>query len=270
MISPKSSFTVLVNSSDGFEDCWSPFFTLLKKYWPEYESPILLNTEKKQYDHDGLNIQCTKVQGNRESRLTWSECLMAALSRVETPLVLYMQEDYFIEYPVDDQRVSELATLMLESPEIKHIGLTHFGSAPPFEPTSDERLWSISQGSRYRISTQAGLWRKEALLAALLPWESGWMFEIFGTMRSSKRVETFLTVRRDGTYPPIRYQHTGIIKGRWSRFAEPLFEKERIFVDFTRRGFYQEESTIARKVVLLRKLLSNPRGSLRSILASLA
>jgi hypothetical protein len=267
MTNSTSSFSVLVNSSDGFEDCWPAFFTLFKKYWPECESPILLNTETKQYEHGGLNIQCTKVQGNSKSRLTWSQCLMAALSKVDTALVLYMQEDYFIEYPVDHQRVSDFASLMLKSPEIKHIGLTHFGSASPFAPTDDVRLWEISRGSRYRISTQAGLWRKEALLAALLPWENGWMFEIFGTIRSSRRAELFLTVCREELHPPIEYQHTGIIKGRWSQFTVPLFEKEGVRVDFAKRGFYRKESSISRRFVLFRKLCSNPRLCLKSFLA---
>lgn len=267
MTTSATLFTLLVNSSDGFEDCWCPFFTLFKRYWPEFDGPILLNTEKKQYEHSGLDIQCTKVQGGGETRLTWSECLIAALCKAETPLILYMQEDYFIEHPVDNQRVLDLAALMLESPEIKHIGLTHFGSAPPFLPTSDAHLWEISRRSRYRISTQAGLWRKEALMAALRPWENGWMFEIFGTLRSSKRDEMFLTVCRGDAYPPIRYQHTGIIKGRWSQFTVPLFQREGVSVDFANRGFYQKESSIKRRLVLLKKLLGNPRLCARSFLA---
>ena len=46
---------LLVNSCDKYEDLWAPFFTLLKKYWnPEY--PIVLNTESKDFNFEGLNI----------------------------------------------------------------------------------------------------------------------------------------------------------------------------------------------------------------------
>ena len=48
-------FTVLVNSSDGFEDCWDPFFKLFDKYWPNCNAPIILNTEKKTYKSTGTS-----------------------------------------------------------------------------------------------------------------------------------------------------------------------------------------------------------------------
>ena len=54
-----SNLTILINTSDGFEDCWNPFFTLFKKYWPNNQSPVFLNTEFKNYVHPGLNIKST-------------------------------------------------------------------------------------------------------------------------------------------------------------------------------------------------------------------
>lgn len=43
----KLSCAVLVNSCDKYSETWIPFFTLLKKYWPDCEYPIYLNTENK-------------------------------------------------------------------------------------------------------------------------------------------------------------------------------------------------------------------------------
>jgi hypothetical protein len=42
-----SKYIVFVNTSDGFEDCWSLFFLLFNKDWPESNAQILLNTERK-------------------------------------------------------------------------------------------------------------------------------------------------------------------------------------------------------------------------------
>ena len=139
------SFSILINSSDGFEDCWQPFFTLFGRYWPNCDVPILLNTELKDWAFPGLQIQCTQVQRRSRGtkRLTWSECLAEALSQVKTPLVLYLQEDYFIERPVNFGLIDEFVELMAANSEIKHIGLTHFGSIGPFESTDDMRLISL-------------------------------------------------------------------------------------------------------------------------------
>lgn len=56
------SFIVL--SYDGYADCWDPFFTLLKKYFPESkEFEIILSTTTKSYEFEGLNIK-TLTHGN--------------------------------------------------------------------------------------------------------------------------------------------------------------------------------------------------------------
>lgn len=259
-------FTLLVNSSDGFEDCWVPFFTLLTRYWPDLKVPIVLNTELKRWSFKNLDIKCTQSQFGHPHQLSWSQCLVNALDQISTDLVLYMQEDYFIEQPVDHGTVCSLAELMTSTPEIKHIGLTHFGSAPPFWSASDNRLWTISPTSRYRVSCQAGLWRKDALKSLVLPWENGWMFELFGTVRSARRREQYLTVRRDAGSPPIIYQHTGIVKGRWSHFVPHLFACEGISVDFSKRGFNDASTpAIIRQARLLGRIASHPILALKSI-----
>ena len=55
-----SNFSILVNTTDSFSDCWNPFFKLFKKYWPNYGGKIYLNTEIKDFKYEGLNIICIK------------------------------------------------------------------------------------------------------------------------------------------------------------------------------------------------------------------
>lgn len=262
------AFTLLVNSCDGFEDCWTPFFTLLARYWPQPLPPILLNTERRSFSYSGIEVQSSRVQVGHDKRLTWSECLHAALSTVETPLVLYMQEDYFIESPVDLSTISACARQMLDDPTIKHIGLTHFGAGSPILPDERPALSRIGPRASYRLSTQAGLWRTDALQSYLLPWESGWMFELFGTMRAWKRSDLFLTLDRAMTVPAIAYQHTGIVKGQWSKFVPALFEREKIRVDFGNRGFHEGESSpLERRFRLLKAITANPHVAAKSLFA---
>lgn len=264
------AYSILVNSCDSYEDCWHPFFSLFAKYWPNYKGQIVLNTERKNWPFPGLNIKCAKVQlDTSERKLSWSECLLRALDHIDTPLVLYLQEDYFLERPVNSTLIDEFAELMVRDNSIKHIGLTHFGSQGPFEQTPDERLWKIGKRSAYRVSTQAALWQVETLRSYLRPEENAWMFEIFGTRRARHRTETFLTVNRDlynpKATPIIQYMHTGIIKGKWHPKIPALFEPHGIKADFEKRGFYKEEHWLTRKVGTLKKLASNPVAFVRGM-----
>jgi hypothetical protein len=261
-------YSILVNSSDGFEDCWDPFFTLFRKYWPQCGVPILLNTEKKIWQHPEINIHCTVVQEAQKNRLTWSECLINALDQIKTPLVLYFQEDYFIHQPVRAEAISLAAKYMTDHPEIKHIALTKHGSVGPYEVYDVDWLLKIRQNARYRISTQAALWRVDALKSYLCPEENGWMFEIYGTWRANNRAEIFLCVAHDGDHggPVIDYLHTGIIKGKWLSDIRNVFAENNIKIDYSKRGFYVPKNPFFHKIDVLRRLLEKPTYSVRQFL----
>jgi hypothetical protein len=262
-------YTILVNTSDGFDDCWNPFFILLNKYWSNCQAPILLNTEHKDFSFYPLNIKASKVNSGNVKRLTWSECLIEAIKKVDSPLILYFQEDYFIESIVNVPIIDQFAKMMILDDTIKHIGLTNFGSYPPFNIyPEDKRLMIVSNKSKYRISTQVGLWKKETLLKYLRSDENGWMFEIFGTQRSTLGNDLFLTSNRalfNEHNPIILYKVTGIIKGKWLTSIPVLFEQEGIEVDFSQRGFYKQKYILFRKFETAITLLKKPMKLLKFI-----
>jgi hypothetical protein len=266
-----NNLTIFVNTSDGFEDCWIPFFQLFTKHWPSCKYQILLNTEFKEFSFEGLNIKCTKVHEEFKNRkLTWSECFLLGLEQVVTPYVLYLQEDYFFETPVRLDIIDSFLKKMEGDTSIKYIGLTDIGNYPPFKDfIEDNRLVEVGNG-KYRISTQAALWDKQILLSYILPHENGWMFEIFGTERAKKRSDRFLTANRNifsrKNNPILSYEHTGIIKGRWHPSMEPLFKKNNIDVNFELRGFYKSKPYLLRKIETMFKLLKNPFSFINSMI----
>jgi hypothetical protein len=262
-------YTVLVNTSDSYNDCWIPFFQLFRKAWPKCTAPILLNTEYAGFSYSGIAIHATQVQRPYpDRRLTWSECLITALDQVTTPLVLYMQEDYFLDGLVDARAIDELAGFMLANPAVRHVGLTTFGAFGPFSHTDDPRLWRISRKSRYRISTQAALWRVETLRSYLHPSENGWMFEIYGTRRAARRPETFLTISHDyfRDRPVFPYRHTGIVKGKWHETVPDLFARHGIPMDFSKRGFFKRQPRLIERWHVVKKLLAEPSRIIPGIL----
>lgn len=260
--------TILVNSSDGFEDCWPVFFDFLERYWPGTAFPILLNTETKDWSHQHLPVCCTRVALGETQRLTWSECLIRALDQIETPLLFYFQEDYFIDRPVRTDVVERAVALMLERPEISHVALTKHASHGPYGPSPYPGFRTIGQKARYRIATQAALWRPEALRSYLHPRENGWMFEILGTRRAHRRPDTFLIAdfAAEAGGPAIDYIHTGVIKGHWHPAMPDLFARHGMAVDTGPRGLYVQPNPVSRKMEVVRKLASDPRHLLDHLL----
>lgn len=242
------TYSILVNTCDSFEDCWSPFFRLWSLYWPGCPVPVYLNTEHKEYSGpEGGVISLKSCAGRKipgRGRATWSQCLKWALEAMETDLVLYLQEDYFLTAPVDGEAVGRYAELMHAHPEIPCIQLTPEG-IPAVKPSRYEGLFTSDPDYPWYACCQGALWRRKALASLLREVESAWKFEYFGSRRAKYSRMEFLTVdpalfsREE--YRIIPYIFTGIVHGKWYRPVVELFERHGISMDFSRRGFFDPE-----------------------------
>jgi len=252
----RRNLTVLVNSTDTFNDCWTPFFQLFKRYWPSCPCQVILNTETREYSDTELQLSCSKVQSNDPTgspRLPWSDCLIRCLDVVRTPFVLYLQEDYFLNGPVDQDFLSQCVDVMIEH-DVPHIRLMEVDVRARYHKTDlHPLLWQIDQRANYRVSLQAGLWRVAALKDLLRPAESGWNFERRGSIRAMSKPEVFLCQSLDhfnhqGHYP-LPYRPTGIVRGKWYAPAVvELFAAHHISIDYEKRGFYSE--SLGRRMVV--------------------
>lgn len=236
-------YSILVNTCDKFEDCWDPFFKLFSKYWPDYKGKIYLNTEYKDYSFKGLNIIALKVcEGISDTkRLTWSECLKIALSKINEETILYLQEDYFFKDFVKDEIVNSFAGLINLNSDIDCIHLTDQAVIPDAPSDKYHKLWRVAYKQRYRISCQAALWRKSILSGYLLEHESAWQFEEFGSKRGAIFKHNFYVVDSKwiqlNKFEIIPYIFTGIVQGRWFEEVVPLFQSNEISIDYNIRGY---------------------------------
>ena len=240
----KTNYSLLVNTTDSFEDCWNPFFTLFARYWPQYSGTIYLNTETKSFTFPNLNIKSIKNNDQTPSKkISWSECLIQALKDIDNEVILYMQEDYFIKDTVNNDLVEKYAALMNANKDIHCIHLTDQAVEAENFPSQYEGLLPVVLNQRYRISCQAALWRKEVLYSYLRSYENAWQFEEFGSKRGTILKHNFYVVDRMlvklDEIEIIPYIFTGIIQGRWYEAIVPLFQKNGIIVDYSNRGFYQ-------------------------------
>lgn len=264
--------TLLVNSTDSFEDCWEPFFKLLSIYWKDCPYDIVLNTETKPFSYPGLSVRASQVGVFSDaSLLTWSAALRRCLRSISTELVLYLQEDYFLRAPVRTELVRRFANLMSEH-ELRVIRLMECGNSGPWLPSKYPDLWQVARSSNYLVSLQASLWNKDLLEGLTRAHESPWQLEKWGTKRLRRSGVSVFCVDRhkyagEGK-EVIPYLPTGIQRGRWNAAAVcDLFPKHEINVDFSRRGFYSSPSvrpprSYARRAgAILRSLPDRVRSS---------
>jgi len=266
-----ATLAVLVNSSRGYRDCWFPFFRLLEIHWPQCRFPLYLNVEEGMYEHPTLDVRClTHPVGPSGARLPWSDQLLASLEMIPERYVLYMQEDYFLDKPVDHARLEECLALTAGA-GLGCIHLTPYGSHGGRTRAELPYLVDVPRISHYRLSAQAAIWDKRALASYLRPGESAWETEILGTLRSWSRpvpVRSVVESAADADGSIMSYTGTGIIRGTWHPAIEPLFRMHGIDVDFSRRGFYDFPSRWGTRSKMLRALARRPDRPLAALLGS--
>ncbi len=258
---------VLVNSSDGFRDCWFPFFHLLEKYWPDCRFPIYLNIEQACYENPTLAVRCLNHPPTRPGqKVPWSNRLLASLDAIPEPYVLYLQEDYFLDAPVDHRRLEECLALV-STAGLGCVHLTPYGSHGGQRVAELPYLVDVPRVSHYRLSTQAAIWDKEALRSYVRPDETVWETEILGTMRSWSRptpVRSVDAALLDGG-AIMSYTGTGIIRGKWHPEMQLLFARHGLEVDFDQRGFYTFPSRWQTRSRIMAALLRRPLRPLAAL-----
>ena len=265
MRTEKPEMTIFINTCDSYEDCWNPFFQLFNKYWRHCPYPIVLNTELKSYKFKNLNITCSRVQLNEDKKLNWSECLAKALSKIKSPYILYLQEDYFLEGNVKNKIIKKLL-LNLSDGYADSIRLLEGPSSGPWKKIKGSNdIWEIEKKSKYLLSLQASIWKTEVLKKQIRTHENGWQFESYGSSRIRRGTEKICCVNRDLysskgnlVYP---YQSTGIVAGKWVKeIVQPLFKKNKIEIDFSIRGFHDPLRRNKNKKILIRRIIDRLRS----------
>ena len=113
-----SDVTILVNSCDKYSDAWHPFFSLLKLQWPECENyRIILNTETKVYNCDFLNVE-TVCGGHT----TWSKRIKNVLKKIDSEIVVFLLEDFFLKTPTSQTDFIKTIEAMLDDKSIGYVG----------------------------------------------------------------------------------------------------------------------------------------------------
>jgi hypothetical protein len=216
--------TVFVSSCDAYSDTWDIFFKLFRMHWEDCPYPIVLSTESKYFQVDGLNIQCFQLF-SQSQKVSWSELTKSVLDKIESEYIILLLDDFFLESKVIQSKIDECINWMDEN---KNIATFSFMPAPqPNIPSVKYKGYELrGPKAGYRLNCQAAIWRRELLMKYLRLHESAWQFEIWGSIRSRRYKEEFYSLCEGELYAFNYAYGNPIIKGKWCRKEVEKLEEQ--------------------------------------------
>ncbi|KPK41025.1 MAG: hypothetical protein AMJ65_10185 [Phycisphaerae bacterium SG8_4] len=237
--------TLFVASCDKYHQAWKPFFFFVKKHWPDFSMPVILNTETKSFTYEGFDIKTFSLYKECQD-VPWGKRMLDHLDKVETDYILWMLEDYFLRSDVDEGKLNRLIDLLDGNKDISTLNLIH----APIGYAKKKRLGDFvlrPRKGRFKFST-TGLWRVSHLKEYILPHENPWEWEVEGDYRSAFTKNRFY-MRAEDAEPYLDYGFSydwmGIRKGKWViEDVGPLFEANGLKVDFDELGIYHRPEQV--------------------------
>lgn len=258
--------SIVIYSSDYYQDCWDPFFLLFKKYFPmqdDYELILITNT----VIYKNNNLEVTTVNAGLDT--PWSLRLRLGLEKAKNELIFLIGDDFFLLDYLNSSHLNKFIELINNSKGIDHLRFLHNPGKFKVRRSNNKELDIIEEFTKYRFLYAPGLWKKEKLTKYIVDFESPFMSEKMGTYRSWIHNDQFYCLSDKYLSDNDQFYKCGtsgvIAKGKWEAWAVPQLEKEKLGIDFSIRGIkddYGSKSSIwkARK-----NQLKQPISTMKSI-----
>lgn len=225
------SIAIVVSSCDRFFDAWRPFAFFLRRFWPDCPFPVYLIMNR-------LHVHSKTIRPLRTgSDKGWATNLLLALKEIQSPYILYMQEDYFLTAPVDRARLADDFTYAFDN-NAASLCFADLSLLEPEFARINSGIGVVPQESKGRTRCQVTLWKREALASVLKHGESAWEMEARGNERT--RGLFMLSYARNDK-PPIPYLMSAISRGLWTPLALALCREN----NFRIRPFFRPPDTTA-------------------------
>ena len=270
----KNKCTMLVNSCDSYSDVWVPFFTILKEQWKDIDIPIVLNTESKTFNMEGLSIKTINVLGNMDKKIEWGERLIDVLNRIDTEYILFMLDDYLLDAPVQKKIIENCVRWMDADRTIVTFLLVPSGfyGKPGYvgDLNSPYPGFGMREKKDARLVAGPGIWRREELIKLTKPFEDPWVWELYGSMRARRHKGKFYCCRLNAPKAFVYDIKRGgaIHRGLWvGCYVRPLLERFNIDIDLEERGVDEDwlQHPPVYKKFDLKRIVTNRLKMLRSL-----
>ena len=230
------SVAIVVSSCDAFFDAWQPFAYFFHRFWPDCALPIYLIVNELQVRSDF--ILPLAVGSDRG----WASNMKTALQKIAKPRVLYFQEDYFLNGPVDEARLAEDLEYAIGNDVDAFCFRARSEVESGFQPITD-RFGLVPVESDGRTRCQLTLWKRESFLMALREGESAWEMEARGSERT-RGMQVVSYSSREMT--PVPYLMSAIVRGLWTPEALAMCEEASVAIDPPFRGVYTSQPLLRR------------------------
>lgn len=234
---------VVVSSCDAFQECWEPFIFSMKKYWADCPWDIYMVSNYKSIDSEKIKfILVGEDKG-------WASNLKTAISRIDADYIVYLQEDYFLDFKVDSDEIKQHLVYCKEN-NIDYLRL--------FGPFFDEYAiaytsYSLSPKSkRYRLCLRNAIWKKDSLYKILIEGYTGWQFEWDMEKHLQKNNIIINSLVLQSQFFPQKgigsLGDTAVHKGMWTQSGYDYLKEH---------GFENILNTRTREGVLITQLIHN-------------
>ncbi len=262
--------TLIVISYDGYSDCWNPFFTLLRKYFPESEKfEIILSTTTKKYEFPGLKIK-TLAHGKDAP---WGKRLRLSIKEAKYDIVFPLTEDYFLKSKVDFKMFNYFVNLISDNKQIDHIRLLRYRVYWKAKKSKFDHLEIIEPVTKHRFLFVPGIWKKQTLYKYLKDYENPFMSEKISGFRSWIRKDGFYSVTEDFVKDSGQLYDTFnsgfVFKGKWVPWGLDFLRDENIKIDYSKRGILIKEKMKKTRIQSKLEMLKNPISTSKSVLSLL-
>ena len=92
--------TIVISSTDSYQDCWHPFFSLFHKFIYNIDDyKIYLITDNVKYT--GHKFVKTIITSKNGQIIPWADRIKIGLNKIEENSFLFLMDDYFLRAPLN-------------------------------------------------------------------------------------------------------------------------------------------------------------------------
>lgn len=216
---------ILVLSCDKNEDIFYAFHHCIEKYWNSHPEII--------YATETIVNPYYKTICKNEPLDKWTKRIRETLKEINDDKILLIVDDCFIRNRVDIDRIKYACNNLKGN-----IAMFNFEKSFDKEDEDTDLIGfkKRKHNSAYEVSLLCGLWNKNKLIEVLEGEHNPW--EVEG-LQNNKGYDYYINSGEyiiDFGYKS--FKPTGLYKGKWCKNIVPFFKKEKIEIDYERRGFY--------------------------------
>lgn len=168
----KNQITVLIGSCDKYSFLWDEFYRAFSKYFlPDIDVFLLSETKKHPY-----------IPTINTGTTTWGKHVLKALEQIDTPYILWLQDDYFLIKPFDSDTL-EYNLECCKNFNVDHLILDRIAKHYTLIDEKHCGMIKMSDRSKYLTSLQASIFKRDFLVDNIKPNDTPWTFEVQGTKR---------------------------------------------------------------------------------------